>query len=119
MTDLKGNETDGWTVDPYTAEEIDNIRYIDFDETIAHNTGEPHFRPTTPLRGAREKLEQWTSEGRDIRIFTARASTDERLIEAWLKYYQIPYGGKIVFGKPLGLLYDDRARQVKDNWDEL
>jgi hypothetical protein len=119
MSILKGNEVDGWYVEPYTAEEIDNIRYVDFDETIAHNTGQPDFKPTTPLSGVWAKLRTWTDEGKDIRIFTARASTDERLLEAWMAYYSIPFGGKIVFGKPLGLLYDDRARQVSDNWKDL
>lgn len=92
---------------------------IDFDETIATNSGYPDFVLQKPIPGAREAIKKLVKLGWKIKIFTARPSSDHLAIERWLKRWKIPYSA-IYTGKILARYYvDDRNIEFKGNWDDV
>ena len=97
---------------------------VDLDGTLAHyehGRGPDHIG--TPIPAMLERVKQWLSEGRDVRIFTARvkgwkgtSGAIERRIRQWCKEHlgcEIP----ITCEKDLGMieLWDDRCVQVITN----
>jgi hypothetical protein len=89
----------------------DGLRWllVDFDLTIAGNSGHPDYLPSEPLEGAVESLKKLDKEGYKITIFTARAWSDYHNIENYCKHYGIPTR-RIICGKPLAVcLIDDKA----------
>lgn len=89
---------------------------IDFDDTVACNSGHPDYRPTVPVKGAREALIGLEKEGWKITIYTARGWADYALIEEWLETFSIPHR-RIICGKPLGkYIIDDRNIPFDGNW---
>lgn len=92
---------------------------IDFDMTLAYNTGHPDYIPLEPIRGSKLALERIKKYGWDITIFTARHWGDYDLIKSWLKKNKIPFD-RIVCGKPLfRYLIDDRALHFGGNWKDI
>ena len=92
---------------------------VDFDNTICDNTGHPNYKPTKPLKGAKEALEKLTSDGWKITIFTARPYSDYQLIENWMIQYKIPFR-RIICGKPLcRYIIDDKNIEFKGKWKEV
>jgi len=105
---------------------------VDLDGTLAYYDewrGIEHIGQPVPLMLARVK--DWVAEGRDVRIFTARAyrmlypvGTPEhteaqqviRVIHDWLKLHQLPPLPVTCF-KDFGMteLWDDRAVQILTN----
>lgn len=85
---------------------------VDFDGTLATGTWSvenPTAVPGAPILANVRKLDDLVKAGRKIIIHTARPSSDYELIEAWLKYWSIPFH-QIITGKLLAARYiDDRA----------
>jgi hypothetical protein len=93
---------------------------VDFDGTLAHSywtPDNPTSAPGEPIWDNVRKLRVCVGKGRKIWIHTARPSSDYELIEAWLRYYNIPFDG-IVTGKLLADVYvDDRGRHASaEEW---
>jgi hypothetical protein len=92
---------------------------VDLDGTLAHYDGwksPEHIGDPVPKMA--ERVRKWLAEGREIRIFTARACVPEQIkpVEDWcLKHF----GVKLVVTneKDFGMivLYDDRCVQVEPN----
>jgi hypothetical protein len=96
---------------------------VDFDGSIAKHTGDLSLGAPVPRMVKRVK--KWLRQGRDVRIFTARAASDKAsedipAIRAWCKEH---------LGQTLPVtaekdphmirLYDDRARHVKLNTGKI
>lgn len=93
----------------------DELKWIivDFDNTIANNSGYPDFEPLEPTEGAKEALEEITRRGFKIIVWTARHYSDYEKIEHWLEQHEIPFRG-IVCGKVLGkYMIDDVLEQIE------
>lgn len=91
---------------------------VDFDKTIAHSE-HPDYHPTHPLEGAVEALQELHKQGWKIIIFTARASSEYRLIESFLEDHNIPFK-MIVCGKLLCRYYiDDRNVAFDGDWGKV
>jgi hypothetical protein len=102
---------------------------IDLDGTLAHYDGwkgPAHIGAPIPLMV--ERVKAWLAEGREVRVFTARVSSDgsnarvaeamesARAIEAWCKEH-IGCVLTVTNIKDYAMisLYDDRAVQVETN----
>jgi hypothetical protein len=106
---------------PYTKIVSENLKWlgIDFDETLANNTGYPDFTLGEPIEGAKEAMEELTAKGFKISIYTARAWSEYNIIEEWLERHNITYK-RIICGKPLfRYVIDDRNIEFKGNWREV
>lgn len=89
---------------------------VDFDETIANNSGDPNYIPSTPIFGAVEALKAIDYWGYKIVIFTARPWVDYKNIEEWCDHFQIP-ARRIICGKPFFLkMIDDKNIEFHGNW---
>lgn len=92
---------------------------IDFDDTIAKNTGYPDYKLIEPLDGAYTALKRFAEHGFKVTVYTARPWNEYELIEDFMKKYGLEYR-RIICGKPLGRwIVDDRNKEFKNNWDEL
>ena len=110
---------------------------VDLDGTLAHYDGwkgPKHIgKPIMPMV---ERVKRWIAEGKEVRIFTARAwsppfgSDPDRDLDAleaieairkWLKTVGLPADLEVTCTKDYGMieLYDDRAVQVRMNTGEL
>lgn len=95
---------------------------VDLDGTLAHYDGwrgAEHIGAPIPAMLARVRA--WLEEGREVRIFTARASVPESVppIEAWLAENGLA-GVQVTNVKDFGMveLWDDRAVRVVVNTGE-
>jgi len=109
---------------------------VDLDGTLARYDGwkgpEHIGEPVQPML---DRVKEWIGEGKEVRIFTARAwaptlfDDPERNVEAqiavqaikkWLRKHGLP-DLKVTCVKDYGMieLYDDRAVQVRMNTGEL
>ena len=103
---------------------------VDLDGTLAVDDGQPfvpgHIGPPVPLMVARVKW--WVAAGKDVRIFTARVSSDgsnARNFQAQQSRYAIEQWCEKFIGRKLPItnakdymmveLWDDRAVQVEKN----
>ena len=92
---------------------------VDLDGTLAEYhgwKGPEHVGAPIPLM--LDRVKAWLREGREVRIFTARAAIKDQIapVERWLEKHGI--GGLTVTNeKDLGMieLWDDRAVQVIPN----
>lgn len=99
---------------------------VDLDGTLAHCDGwrgdDTHIGEPVPAMIDRVKV--WLADGRDVRIFTARAFAptieSQNAIESWCKKH-IGQILDITCEKDPGMiaLYDDRAVQVERNTGTL
>jgi len=81
---------------------------VDFDGTIAKNSGFPDFIPSEPLEGVKKILDRFVAQGYKIIVHTARPWADYDNIEKWCIENEIPFR-RIVCGKLLAKFYiDDR-----------
>lgn len=92
---------------------------VDLDGTLAHYEGwqgPDHIGEPVPLMMARVRM--WLEEGREVRIFTARACLPEQVapVEAWLEQHGIG-GLQVTNTKDFRMveLWDDRCIQVATN----
>lgn len=105
-----------WT--PLTNEEIKWIG-VDWDDTIATNSGFPTFIPGEPLVGAVESLQKLNDEGYKITIFTARPWADYANLEKYCEHYNIP-ARRIICGKPLfKCIIDDKNLEFNGDWKKV
>jgi len=105
---------------------------VDLDGTLTEYhgwQGPRHIGP--PIAKMVERVKLWVSEGKDVRIFTARVSHDgstARVMDALAAHVAIIEWCIKVFGHPLQItnvkdyamheLWDDRAVQVRQNTGE-
>lgn len=99
----------------------DDLKWIgiDYDNTIAKNSGYPDFTPLDPLEDTKESIVLLASRGYKPTIYTARPSSDVFMLEEWLKKYDIEHSIRRLFtGKELFRhMIDDRAIRFT-NWKE-
>lgn len=92
---------------------------VDLDGTLATYTtwkGPNHIG--TPVKKMLERVKQWVTEGKNVKIFTARASTPEQipLIKTWLKVVGLPdLEVTCIKDWKMVELWDDRAVAVEKN----
>lgn len=88
---------------------------VDLDGTLAKSINSNGTAIGDPVFSMLERVELWLSRGREVRIFTARASDPQQVasIQAWLKRHGIEECG-ITDRKDLEMIefYDDKARRV-------
>ena len=89
---------------------------VDFDKTIAENTGHPLY---IPIEGADRFLNKLVELGETIVIHTSRPDADKHKIKAWMEHYNLPFH-EISCGKRLfKVYYDDKAVRYEGNWDAI
>jgi hypothetical protein len=94
---------------------------VDLDGTLAHYgdwKGIDHIGKPIPLMLARVK--RWITEGKTVKIFTARACRGEegiKPVREWLKEAGLPEDMVVTNQKDFGMIscWDDRAVQVIPN----
>jgi hypothetical protein len=99
---------------------------VDLDGTLAHYEGWKGMENIgDPIPAMEIRVHEWLNAGKEVRIFTARASVPEQIpfVRAWLEKH---FGEKaasigITNVKDFGMLelYDDRAVQVEMNTGRL
>ena len=91
---------------------------VDFDDTIATNSGYPDFIPHDPIKGAVQALQNLDSMGYKIWIYTARPWSDYQNIESYCIEHDIP-ARRIICGKPLfKCIIDDKNVAFNGNWEK-
>ncbi len=92
---------------------------VDFDGTLANNSGYPDFLPSEPTDGAVEAMKRLDAMGYKIIIYTSRSWADYKPIEDWCSKYGIP-ARRIICGKPLFLkMIDDLNIEFSGNWEDV
>jgi hypothetical protein len=95
---------------------------VDLDGTLAHYDGwKGAAMIGDPVPAMAERVRKWLAEGRDVRIFTARAGVLEQVgfVEAWCeKHFGVIL--PITDRKDFGMieLWDDRCVRVIPNTGE-
>lgn len=92
---------------------------VDLDGTLAHYDGwMGHHHIGDPIQPMLARVQKWKSEGREVRIFTARASVREhkKFVELWLRQQGLEEL-QVTNLKDYGMieLWDDRCVQVIPN----
>lgn len=92
---------------------------VDLDGTLAHYDG--WYGPAhigEPVPAMMKRVQNWLAEGREVRVFTARASVPEYIpfVAQWLEKHGLP-ALKITNVKDFAMitLWDDRCVQVETN----
>lgn len=92
---------------------------VDLDGTLAHYSGwkgPDHVGP--PIPEMLDRVKNWLNDGRQVKIFTARASNPAYLppIREWLRQHGLPEL-EITNVKDFGMIecWDDRAVEVITN----
>lgn len=92
---------------------------VDLDGTLAHYDG--WYGPAhigEPIPAMMKRVQGWIDEGREVRIFTARASVPEYVpfVTQWLEKQGLP-ALKVTNVKDFAMisLWDDRCVQVETN----
>lgn len=89
---------------------------VDLDGTLAKRGGGAGKPIGEPVPAMVARVEKWLQDGKEVRIFTARAGDPQEVqrIRAWLSEHDLPRL-KITNKKDLGLveLWDDRAVRVE------
>lgn len=92
---------------------------VDLDGTLAHyEEWRPDGSIGEPIPLMMERVRGWLTEGKTVKIFTARAPVPGQLpiIQAWLERHGLP-GLEVTNAKDLWMteLWDDRCVQVIRN----
>lgn len=91
---------------------------VDLDGTLAKHDGKPNSPIGKPLQPMLDRVKQWIEDGKEVRIFTARAdsSLQRVMIGRWLEDNGLPQLA-ITNTKDWEMqeLWDDRAIRVKHN----
>lgn len=92
---------------------------VDLDGTLAHYDG--WYGPAhigEPIPAMLKRVQDWLDDGREVRIFTARASVPEYVpfVTQWLEKQGLP-ALKVTNVKDFAMitLWDDRCVQVETN----
>jgi hypothetical protein len=98
---------------------------VDFDGTVAEYYGWKDPRNGTPIPAMVARIKKWLSEGRTVKIFTARVCYNDMQgeragVEAWCLEH-IGQKLEVTCEKDYGMieLYDDRAVGVEMNTGRL
>jgi uncharacterized HAD superfamily protein len=78
------------------------ILLVDIDGTICEdikNEDSHLYSSAKPIKGARERCNQWYDAGAQIHFFTARESKDRDITERWLEHEGFKYHS-LVMDKP-------------------
>jgi hypothetical protein len=103
-----------WTPTPPIKDSDVKWAAVDFDLTIAGNSGHPDFQPTKPIAENVLKLKELIKHGYKIVIHTSRARHEYILIEDWMNHHEVPFD-KIVCGKLFAAKYiDDKAINAEE-----
>ena len=91
---------------------------VDLDGVLAHYDGwhgEDHIGE--PIPAMLDRVKAWIAEGIDVRIFTARANSDDRFaLEEWcLKHIGCALPITATKDYQMVTLYDDRCVQMEKN----
>lgn len=91
---------------------------VDLDGTLAEYHGWCDGAIGKPVDKMMQRVKAWVADGREVRIFTARAATPELVpqVEEWLAEHGIA-GLAVTNVKDFGMieLWDDRCVQVIPN----
>ena len=96
---------------------------VDLDGTLAHYDGWAGPESIgAPVPKMVERVRRWLAEGREVRIFTARASVPAQIqpVKDWCRKHfgiELPVTNCKDFG--MVELWDDRCVQVQPNTGEL
>lgn len=94
---------------------------VDLDGTLAFYDGDA-WGIGAPIPKMLERVHKWLAEGREVRIFTARACVPAQIgiVSAWSKKH-IGVELQVTNTKDFGMieLWDDRCVQVQSNTGEL
>jgi hypothetical protein len=95
---------------------------VDLDGTLAHYSGWAGGSIGKPIPAMLARVKGWLAEGREVKIFTARAAVPELIppIKAWCLEH-VGAELEVTCMKDFGMitLYDDRAVQVEMNTGRL
>jgi hypothetical protein len=94
---------------------------VDLDGTLAEYHGWTGGLIGSPVPAMLARVKQWLTEGKNVRIFTARADDSRAIhqIEEWLLFQGLPVLPVTnVKDKRMIELWDDRAVQVVPNTGE-
>jgi hypothetical protein len=95
---------------------------VDLDGTLAIYRGWNNGEIGEPVPAMLARVKQWISEGKCVKIFTARASVPELIppVKAWLAKHGLPEL-EVTNMKDFAMveLYDDRCKQVEMNTGRL
>lgn len=94
---------------------------VDFDGVIHDDKNIPKGRRMgPPMPGARDKIEQWLSEGIRVVIHTTRATgpKETRAVLEWLHYFEFPILSVTNIKPDADMYLDDKAITFR-SWDEL
>jgi hypothetical protein len=119
------------SVDLDTNYDIDKPRIlIDFDQTIhKYSVGWiDDIIYDSPISGVKQVIEFFRNSGYEVVIFTCRLSESahgkqgvekqRKLIQDWLKKYDIEVDGMTAEKLPASVYIDDRAYEFKGQWDK-
>lgn len=96
-----------------------HIVVIDFDDTIASNSGHPDYKIQDPIKGAWDTLNSLSDLGLEIVIWTSRAWTEYDIIKDWLDYHGFDYD-RLICGQPLGDYYiNDKNLDINKGWKDI
>ena len=92
---------------------------VDLDGTLARSGSRPDLRTIgPPIKHMLQRVLHWVSTGREVKIFTARASDESQcqMIHQWCEYYGLPKL-EVTDRKDFRMvaLWDDRAVGVVTN----
>lgn len=91
---------------------------VDLDGTLAEYHGIQGTDIGAPLKPMLARVREWVDAGREVRIFTARASNPQqvRQVQAWLLSHGLPaLAVTNVKDSAMSALYDDKACRVQRN----
>lgn len=94
---------------------------VDLDKTLAKHEGwKGHEHVGDPVAPMVARVKKWLSEGKEVRIFTARDAKSYPAIRKWC-FKHLGKTLKITNTKDkyMSAIYDDRAVQVVPNTGEL
>ena len=89
---------------------------IDFDDTIAYNSGSPDYTPIAPKEEIKDALEEIISMGLKVCIETSRPWHDYEMIEEFMDKWHLPFH-RIICGALFAKVHiDDRAIGFRGDW---
>ncbi|MBN8438457.1 MAG: hypothetical protein J0L95_10490 [Candidatus Accumulibacter sp.] len=90
---------------------------VDLDGTLAKRTTGSDIG--APIQAMVNRVKQWTDAGREVVIFTARASTQHRQIQAWLQSNDMPMLNVTnIKDNEMMEFWDDKAIRVEPDTGE-
>ena len=116
-------------LDDWISQEVRNTVIVDFDGTIIKESKELlfNFQDECPFEGVVKGLQKLKEEGYLVKIWSSRTSQlyplefrlgQRKMIEKYLKKYEITYDSILLLDKPFACVYVD-SRSVKPVWNRI